>query len=104
MNCKKCERPERLCECFSLITARAHVDNVKYPAAIVDYGKEEPGQSYHPRVYGNFSFFKRGRKDGKKFIKKEDLAKHFCDFLNSDAIFDCVIPKRFLEPERSVHG
>lgn len=99
--CEKCERPSGVCECIpqDRMPCEAGITTVPgcvrhdgkakmSPVACLHYGDKAPRPSWDSTTAHTFlSCFS-------VFHRHED-AHAFADFLNSDAIFECVIPERF---------
>jgi hypothetical protein len=107
MRCDKCERPAALCECcgdvevVSSTVTVYHINgsNRQAPAVTLAYGSIViPART---TASGEHRPARRVPQGGQSsvFFDEESagfLAETFADFLNSDAIFECVIPKQFL--------
>lgn len=102
--CLGCERPESLCECCDdiaeALVQRVALDHesggisVCYLVA-VSYDRATTDGSQ--RVFSTSQFDKLLTDD--TYVSGNFQAIAFAEFLNSDAIFDCVIPKRFLKQD-----
>lgn len=95
--CKQCKRKLLHCECLTAHTLDAQTVNAR---------TEHPDGNNPPKmmsagpatvVYHGFG----GEKVQYSQFDSLMRANEFTAFLNSDRIFDCVIPKHFLKKEKS---
>ena len=100
MRCDYCERPLGLCECVGVVDCVA-VDHPIYhegeksfwPAVEIPYGTLE---SEYPPVSTVITPYKDPGGAMYRMMRTMAEARAFAEFLNSDAIFEGVIPKQFL--------
>jgi hypothetical protein len=112
--CQFCERPDSLCECYESINATPmkipvfHKDRTK-PNGEVDAVRVAYGTCKVKRVAGSTISAPSSVDAGSQYTTFPDvyqaggvewaasaMAGLFAQFLNSDAIFDCKVPRHFL--------